>query len=472
MINSLKIDSHLIGGLLLICQSFLINAQTAQKNSIPPISALRAEESYAFLQNKDSVNGTTIFLEPLKWISFGKHIYLTLGGEYRARLEHFTNRNYTTEDDTFYSQRLSIHASLKLGAKIRFFGEAYHGYVSNGNQLLESDKLDLHQAFLEWNIVQKNNTLVSFRAGRQEIGYGTSRLIGIREGPNMRRSFDMARLILQRGKAFLNLLYGRETNINFYAFDNASNIFEAQGNSPIIWGGYWQRPLPSGIRSIDIYYFGFKSNLAQFNDVLGKELRHSLGARSYGKIRRFSYNTEFIYQFGTLNNARIAAFNLETDWKFLLTNKGWKPTLGIKLDWSSGDKNVGDNKIQTFNPMFVNPATYSLAAVNTPANITSFHPSITLTPTNALIVLLDYALFYRTKIADGVYMPPRFLVRPANGNTEKHIGDVLGMQIRYLFHRNITFDIRSSYFIPGRFLKTSGATESTFYVAPTLSLKF
>ena len=330
----------------------------------------------------------------------------------------------------------------------------------------------MHQAFVEWNILQKNNTLISFRAGRQEIGYGTSRLIGIREGPNLRRSFDMARLILQQGKAFLNFLYGRETNINFYTFDNTSNIFEAQGNSPILWGVYWQRPLPSDIRKVDVYYFGFKSNLAQFNDVLGEELRHSLGIRSYGKLGRFSYNTELIYQFGTINNARISAFNLEADWKFLLAKKGWKPMLGIKLDWSSGDESVGDGKIQTFNPMFVNPATYSLAAVNTPANITSFHPNITLTPAKGLVILVDYALFYRTQTADGVYVPPRFLTRPANGSTDKHVGDVVGLQIRYDLHRNITFDVRSSYFIPGRFLKDSGATESTFYIAPTLSLKF
>ncbi|OJJ19355.1 hypothetical protein BKI52_21330 [marine bacterium AO1-C] len=470
MARFLKIVVYLIGGLLFNSQYFLL---VAQKNSPPPIAALRAEESYAFLQNKDSLNNAhSIFLEPLKWISIRKNIHLTLGGEYRARLEHFTNKSYTTEDETFYSQRLSLHASLQVGSKVRLFGEAYHGYVSNGNQLLESDEIDLHQAFLEWKIINKKQTSASLRVGRQEIGYGASRLIGIREGPNLRRSFDMARFILKRGNAFVQVMYGKEININFYAFDNTSNIFDNQANNPTLWGAYWQRPLPSGAQSLDIYYFGFKSKLAQFNDIAGEELRHSLGIRSYGKLGRFSYNSELIYQFGTLNQATIAAFNLEADWKFLLAKSGWKPTLGIKLDWSSGDQSPGDNKVQTFNPMFVNPAIYSLAAVNTPANITSFHPNVTVTPLKGLVVLVDYALFYRTQTADGVYAPPRFLVRPANGSVEKHVGDVIGIQVRYALHRNITFDMRSSYFIPGRFLKASGASENTFYIAPTLSLKF
>ena len=470
--KTLKTIAYIIGGLLLTFHPLF--AQESETLGVSPILALRAEESYAFLQNKDSLSNPKMLLQPLKWISLDKNIHLTLGGEYRPRIEHYTNRDYTQEDETFYSQRLSLHASLSLGAKIRFFGEIYHGYASSGHELLESDEIDLHQAFLEWKIFQNKKGLISLRLGRQEIGYGASRLIGIREGPNMRRSFDMARLILTKDKGTLNIIYGRETSVNFKAFDNDSFIFHKQSNNPILWGAYWQHPLHSNIRFIDLYYFGFRSNVARFNDVLGEELRHSVGVRSFGRLGRFSYNTEFTYQFGKLGGSSIAAFNLETDWQYQLAKGAWKPTLGIKLDWSSGDTKVGDDKVQTFNPMFVNPAIYSLAAVNTPANIISVHPSFSFNPFKNFSVYIDYALFYRTEANDGVYSPPRFLTRPANGNAEQHIGDVLGLMVNYEINRNISFDLRSSYFIPGKFLKDAGAgaTESTFYIAPTLSFKF
>ncbi|WP_425234351.1 alginate export family protein [Ulvibacterium sp.] len=445
--------------------------QEANENEVPPINLLRAEESYLFL--KDAEAGQ-VFLQPLKFISLDDEakIHLTLGGEYRPRVEHFTNRDYTSFDETYYSQRLSLHASLNLGSRIRLFGEVYHGLTSGEDRLFEDEAIDLHQGFLEFVLHQKTNSSIILRMGRQEIGYGVSRLIGIREGPNMRRSFDLIRLNFKKNKRSINLVYGKELSYGFNAFDNTSNFFESDTQNPTLWGIYVQDNVLGRIGNLDFYYFGFNSNSAQFNDKIGEETRHSFGIRSYGQIGRYSFNTEFIYQFGDIGNSTISAFNLETDWKYQLTEGGWKPKLGIQLDFSSGDRTIGDGKIQTFNPLFVNPALYSLAGVNTPANLSSFHPNFTIYPSDGLSIFIDYALFYRTSANDGLYTPPRFLLREANGLDEKHIGDVLGLQVQYEINRNISFDLRSSYFLAGKFIKASGNSENTFYIAPTMNFKF
>ena len=443
-----------------------------QDNNIPDINLLRGEESYLFL---DSVEKKTIFLQPMKLIAIDRDnsIFLSLGGEYRARLEHFTNENYTNEDLTHYSQRISFHSSLQLGKKLRLFGELYSGYVS-GNELvfLESDKIDLHQGYLEWKALNSNKLNIKLRLGRQEVGYGASRLVGIREGPNMRRSFDMARVMLRNNNSSLDLLYGKEVNISPFDFDNQSNLLQSDTSSPSLWGAYYRRPFLKDIGKLDLYYFGFHSNFSRFNDVSGRELRHSFGLRSYSVKGRLSYNTELILQWGDLDNNTIFAYNFETDWKYAIIEKGWKPRIGVKIDWSSGDKTTGDGRVGTFNPMFVNPAIYSLAAVNTPANLISLHPSFEFFPADGLSVYVDYAFFYRARSNDGLYSPPRFLTREANGVGTKHIGDVFGLQITYDINRNISFDLRSSYFIAGQFINATGYSENTFYIAPTLSFKF
>lgn len=452
---------------------FLIaNITVAQENIIPDINLLRGEESYVFL---DSVEKKTIFLQPLKLIALDRDnsIFLSLGGEYRARLEHFTNKDYSSEDLTYYSHRISFHSSLQFGFKIRFFGELYSGFVTGSEPVfLESDEIDLHQGFFEWKPLNSSNLNATLRLGRQEIGYGVSRLIGIREGPNMRRSFDMARLMIRKQNASLDVMYGKEVDISPNSFDNRANIFKNDKLNPSLWGIYHRRPFLKDIGKLDVYYFGFHSNFSRFNDVSGQELRHSVGVRSYGNKGRLSYNTELIIQWGDIDNNAIFAYNVETDWKYTFIEKGWKPRIGIKIDWSSGDKTIGDGRIGTFNPIFVNPAIYSLAAVNTPANITSLHPSFEFYPTGGLRVIIDYAFFYRTQSNDGLYTPPRFLTREANGVDTKHIGDALGLQISYEINRNISFDLRSSYFIAGQFIKATGDSENTFYIAPTLSLKF
>ena len=446
------------------------NAQE-EVDEAPPIKLLRAEESYLYLQEEEK---SQIFLQPLKLIELNasKGIFLTVGGEYRARFESFTNEGYSSENDSYYSQRLDLHAPLRLGTRVRLFGELYHGLTSGEDRLLEDDQIDLHQGFLEVVLLNKASSSMSLRLGRQEIGYGASRLIGIREGPNMRRSFDLAKLACQKGQGLLNIIYGKELTYGFDAFDNESNLFENDSQNPTIWGMYLQDNFVGKPGKLDFYYFGFNSATARFNDIVGEETRHSIGVRSYGKVGRYSFNTEVIYQFGELGGSDISAYNFETDWKYIVIDKGWKPTLGLRLDFSSGDATPGDGKIQTFNPMFVNPAIYSLAAVNTPSNLTGFHPNLTFYPAEGFSIYMDYALFFRTRVNDGLYTPPRFIRREANNIDEKHIGDVIGLQANWEINRNISFDLRSSYFIAGKFIEATGDAENTFYIAPTISFKF
>lgn len=450
----------------------VVTGQDEQKEP-PALLMPRAEENYAYLNSPATYRPA--FGDPLKYISlFGdKNAYLTLGGQYRARFESFTNKDWSDNNEHYYSQRLAVYASLELGNAIRFFGELYHGYTTSEDRFLEDDDIDLHQGFVEITPLSTQDASLSLRLGRQEFGFGASRLTGIREGPNMRRSFDVARVIYRFKKSSFNLLYGKEVNPQPGAFDNESNLFgESEIGNPVFWGLYTQGPSPIQGGMLDLYYLGFNSVFSTFSDVQGEETRHSLGIRSSGSLGDFSYNTELIYQFGTIGDSDISAFNLEADWKYQVASTRWKPTIGVKLDFSTGDRTLADGKVQTFNPLFVNPAIYSLAAVNTPANITSFHPNLTVLPIDRVSVYLDYALFYRTQETDGFYSPPRFQTRPADGITPKHIGDVVGLQINYEINRNVSFDLRSSYFIAGAFIEATGSLENTFYIAPTLSFKF
>ncbi len=459
----------IVGFLLVLCNPWFCKAQEDKK--LPSISVLRAEENYQFLNGNDSLS---FFLKGLKFIPINSDgsAYLSLGGEYRPRVEHFTNPDYSTGEETYYSQRLDFHFSLQLKERFRIFTELYHGYTSAGVLILESEEIDFHQAFLDWIPIQKENASVKIRLGRQEIGYGASRLVGIREGPNMRRAFDMARVLLRRKQAALDLFYGKEVRVLPQAFDNTSNLGDNDAIAPMFWGAYYSRPLLNGIGKLDIYYLGFHSNAATFNDLTGEELRHSIGLRSFGKKDKLSFNTEFIFQFGEISDSRIIAYNVETDWRYTLFQSGWQPTIGLKIDWSSGDNRTGDDRLGTFNPLFVNPAIYSLAAVNTPANLTSLHPNITFRPLKNLSIYLDYALFFRTQKEDGLYLPPRFLRRPTGSSTARFIGDALGLQINYEVNRFISFDLRSSYFMAGSFIEQTGDAENIFYIAPTANFKF
>ncbi|WP_298519999.1 alginate export family protein [uncultured Kordia sp.] len=462
--------------IVMFCLQYVFGQEAIEKKEAPAYSLFRATENYEYLKDKDQNEFKKGAFDAIKFIALNdqKSIYVSFGGQFRPRFEHYSNRLWNAEEDqNFYSQRLAFHANLVFGKYVRVFGELYHGYTSHEKEFVEYDEVDIHQAFIEFKLPLKNNNNASIVLGRQELAYGSARLIGFREGPNIRRTFDAARFVYKHGQTNIQAFYGHEVRPTFEAFDNKFTLFDDDAINPKLWGVYSQFKIKGFTGLNEVFYIGYQNQNARFNDVLGKENRHSIGLRRFGKLgKRFQYNTEIIYQFGELGNADINAFNIETDWHYKLINTIWLWNPGLKLEYTSGDKNRGDGKINSFNPLFVNPAYYSLAATITPINLLSVHPSISVKPTEKLMLYTEWAFFWRASKNDGLYQPPRFLNQPANGSGEKDLGSQFGFKASYEFNKHLSFDLDISYFIAGKFQKTSEASENIFHFAPTLSYKF
>ncbi len=441
----------------------------------PPFKLLRAEENYEYLKAREKGFYKADYLDAIKFIGLNasESINISFGGEIRLRMERFSNRNWEDKDETFYSHRLALHSNLNLTKHLRFFGELYHGLVSlEEEEFAQSDQLDWHQGFLEIKILTEKNQL-NLRFGRQEMSFGATRLIGIREGPNIRRSFDIGRVIYQTARSKSEMFYGKEVRPQFEIFDNNFSIFNSNTQNPKLWGIYSQFALKNDFGKMEIYYLGFESPQSFFNDANGKDERHTLGVRRFGKIgRKLRYNTELMFQFGETGEKNAIGWALETDWHYQFINKKWRPELGLKLDILSGDKTFSDNTIQTFNPMFTNPGYFSLAGIIAPVNLIEFHPSFSFRPTERLNIYLEWAFFFRYSKNDGIYAPTRFLRREGQQANERFIGNQLGFKIAYEIDRHFSFDFDYSYFIAGSFLESTGSHLNTMHIAPTITFKY
>ncbi|MEM9340631.1 MAG: alginate export family protein, partial [Bacteroidota bacterium] len=148
-------------------------------------------------------------------------------------------------------------------------------------------------------------------------------------------------------------------------------------------------------------------------------------------------------------------------------------TLGLKLDWSSGDQNLNDGRIGSFNPMYVNPSIYSLALINVPVNLLSLHPSFTVFPSRKLMVQVEYVVFGRSSKNDGLYAPSNRQSRTAaDGVSARYIGNSVGLFVVYNYNRSFSFNLRTSYFQAGDFIEQTGPSESVFQFSPTLTFSF
>src|ERR1700693_3198334 len=171
---------------------WFVVASSAHAQSVPAYSLLRENEDWSFLKDKSLRQD---IWDPLKYIRLGSDDwYLTIGGEVREVFEQVGNDNWGKQryTNTFFLERYMLHSDWHLGPHFRAFVQLKSGLESfraGGPRPIDEKKLDFEAAFLEVGDTHKKNWAV-LRVGRQELNYGSGRLVSVREGPNVRQSFD------------------------------------------------------------------------------------------------------------------------------------------------------------------------------------------------------------------------------------------------------------------------------------------
>jgi hypothetical protein len=446
---------------------FLIAQETVTQPEFEGYKLMRADENEAFwLKNKKVLP----YFNTLKLIQFNKSksINLTIGGQIRPRYELVQNDNWSKdnkEDKSTYSHRLTLHNSLQLGKHFRLFGELYSAY-SEEKKFAQYDELDLHQAFAEISY-PINQTNIKLTIGRLEFNYGSGRIVSLREGPNVRRSFDAVKGIIVHNHFKTELFFGKEVKSKFEVFDNNSQ------NQPIFWGFNSAFLIPKISGNNEFYYYGYKRDNAKFQNISGNEIRHTFGLRRYGNLgKHFMYNSGILYQFGSIRNSTISAFSAQTDWHYMWNEFKHKPNIGLKMEYASGDSNPTDNRLNTFNPMFNNPAYFGLLGKMTSMNLMGIHPSFQINLSKKIKAKSEANFYWRANKNDGLYAPSLVNTRLGNGNLNKFIGTQFGESLDWEINQNLTLSNEFAYFLTGKFFSQSGNSENILYNSITLNFRF
>ena len=161
----------------------------------------------------------------LKYRPLGGDAYLSLGADLRERVE--------ASDTTFLglqshaSQTYDLHRSLVFGdlqasRDVRVFVQVgRHDEVGRtpGPSPLDVDRLDLSQAFVDLSH-RLGGGAVTLRLGRAEMSLDDGALIGLRDGPNVRQSWDCARLTYAAGPWHVDLFAVRPVAVEPGVFDD------------------------------------------------------------------------------------------------------------------------------------------------------------------------------------------------------------------------------------------------------------
>jgi hypothetical protein len=438
----------------------------------PDFKQLRYDEDYRFLA--EAKNDRELF-DPIKFLRLNDAgtAHLTLGGEIRQRYEYFENPLWGTapqDPNGYFLQRYMLHSDLHWTDAFRLFVQVKSGIDTDrtgGPRPSDRDELDLHQAFFDIRIPIGVEDSFVLRPGRQELAYGSSRLISTREGPNVRQSFDAVRGIFSFGDSRIDAFISRPVETNPGIFDDDPDVDRA------LWGLYSVLPirvLPGG--KMDLYYFGLENERARFDQGLAKEERHSLGTRVWGEANVWDYNFEFVYQFGRFGAGDISAWTAASDTGYTFERALFKPRIGLRADITSGDSDPQSPNLQTFNPLFPKGSYFTESALIGPANHIDLHPSIAFQLTEHLTLTLENDTFWRESLDDGLYGPAVNLLRSGATSRARYVGTQPSILIEYQPSRHYSFVANYSHFFSGRFIKESGKGEDVDYVTTWITFKF
>ena len=454
----------------------LLGQQKPVSLSRPLYPLPRYEEDWSFLMKSSA---SSEFWDPIKFIPLDgtRDVFLSLGGEIRETYERFHNTNFglTAQDpDGYLLQRYLLHVDLHARTRFRFFGELNSsledGRTGGPRPVVDEDKLDVHQGFFDIALLASNDrSSLTLRAGRQEMVFGSGRLVALREGPNVPLSFDGFRLTLRLPAWQLDGFATRPVKNNSGIFDNPPQ------HDFSFWGAYGSHPL-HGTRAaptVDLYYLGLDRKHAVYNQGTGHERRHTVGVRLWGQDEAWSFDGEGMYQFGEFGSGAINAWRFAADNAYTFSSIRWHPHVGLAADAASGDRDPETPDFQTFNAMFQSGTYSGRAQILGPNNAIRLEPQVGLLFSERMTFSAGWGFFWRESANDALYGIPGNIIVPSNGVKSRYEGSRPIAELDWQVTRHLSAHVNYIFVFNARFEEQSvHGTSNMSFVSPWVTYRF
>lgn len=446
---------------------------TASPAAPPPFKLINHDEDYSYLA--DASKRTSDWAK-LKYVPIGGEdsgIWASFGGELRLRAEHRNNERFgrgAQDKDGNFQTRARLWGELNLGQNFRAFVDIQDARTSgldSGEPFIEESRTDFHQGFVEATTDFGGGKLTA-RVGRQEMGLGGFRLFDMREGANARSALDIVRVLYDTpsgwsGGAFAGYgIWEQKTS-----FDDSTD-YEYR-----LFGVNAARTLGTGPNApkLELLYVNTDNNWAVFDQVgTGRDDRDTVSVRLSGKLAPYDYEIEGVKQYGDFKGLDVDAWFVSAVVGRSFADVKWSPRVAVRVDIGSGDDNPNDGKLNTFNPLFPQPA-----ALRTDlgfGNMVMIQPEITARPNPKLTVGANTAGLWRQSNKDGVYALSGRVLRSGTEGNESYIGWRTGVFARYAINPFVTVTGVANYTKAGDFLEQTTHSSDQSYVGTFLGLRF
>jgi hypothetical protein len=325
---------------------------------------------------------------------------------------------------------------------------------------------DLRRAYVDLGASERSPLTV--RVGRQDLDFGSGRLVGTSYWRNASRGFDAAMVTAQ------------STWFSVRAFAASPVVASANGlshhqqgnNLHGLYGGL-RRLIPGSV--VEPYVFWRLSpRIKTEAGKLAKLDEKTVGLRWAGTASGFDYDAELAGQTGSIGSDRIRAWALGAITGYTFASVPLKPRLFAEYNFASGDRNAKDGTHGTFD--LLNPNTHNhhgLADQVGWQNLREARSGARVSLRRNWTAAAAFNDWWLASAKDAFYNSSGGVVaRDPNGKSGTHVGVELDGETSYRFNRNLELGAGIGRILPGGFLKRTGHGHPYTYPYVMLSYNF
>lgn len=394
--------------------------------------------------------------------------WLRFSGEERLRWEGFQGGGFKPRSTDYYLLTRVRAGVMLLPAswlKLRFeTQDARAGWKTQKPYAAPfQDTWDLRLAYLELGDSEKSTGL---RVGRQELAFGSERLVGVSNWSNTSRTFDAVRATLHRGHFRLDAFAASVVVLH----DGEVGMHRAGNNLHGLYGGL-EDLIPGSV--IEPYFFWRLAPAGQTEIGSGGKLdSKTIGVRWKGMIRTIDYGIDVVRQSGRegANNIRARATHVVMG--YTLSGNPFRPRFLAEYNYASGDRNPNDHTLGTFDQLYPTVHDkYGLADQFGWQNMQHARAGIELNVRSKWMFSGKYNSFWLADAHDALYSSRSGpIVRRADGSAGRFVGQELDATALYTLSKGMRTGAGFGYVFPGTFLKR--ATPGRSYSSPYLMLDY
>ncbi|MDR3501706.1 MAG: alginate export family protein [Legionella sp.] len=436
------------------------NTPPSQVPKRPTIMFNRWQEDWSVLANPNVPREP---FDELKYIPLSKtnpQTYLSFGINLRERFESNDAVNFDVGNSvpqSYVISRFEQHIDLHIANKLQSFVQ-FQSDFSPWKTIItpvDQDRLDLEQAFTTLVEPIAGGTF-KFRTGRQQFAFDLQRFVSVRDGPNVRLSYDAIWGDYEHGAWRFISFYSRPVvTLNLRAFDDYSS-------SHYTFSGFRVERKVQSLGKINSYIAHFKQDNVHYVSVSGNERRTILDARIVGKGTAFDWDLEFMGQEGSIANKQIRAWAMGSRSGYTLNKLRWSPRLGLQVDAASGNHNPHGKTFGTFNPLFPNGYYVTLSGYTGYSNFVHLKPSFSLQPNPSFTAMIAAAALWRETIADAVYTQPIIPVPGTAGEGGRFTGHYYQLRFDWLISRHFTGALEAVHYQVAESIRAVGGKNSNY----------